>query len=53
MPELSDEALLAGEALVVLFTFGNALAYLIAPHLGPVTVELGEVDEVLTEPLKK
>ena len=26
--------LLQGEALVVLFTFANALAYLIAPHVG-------------------
>jgi D-amino-acid dehydrogenase len=33
--------LLQGEALVVLFTFANALAYLIAPHVGPGTVELG------------
>jgi hypothetical protein len=41
--------LLQGEALVELFTFANALAYLIAPHLGPVTVELGEVEEVLTD----
>lgn len=41
--------LLAGEALVVLFTFGNALAYLVAPHVGPGTVEIGEVQEVLTD----
>ncbi|MDZ4068984.1 MAG: ATP-binding protein [Tabrizicola sp.] len=41
--------LLAGEALVVLFTFGNALAYLIAPHVGTSTVEIGEVEEVLTD----
>lgn len=41
--------LLQGEALVVLFTFANALAYLIAPHVGPGTVELGEVEEVLTD----
>jgi energy-coupling factor transporter ATP-binding protein EcfA2 len=41
--------LLAGEALVVLFTFANALAYLIAPHVGSSTVELGEVEEVLTD----
>jgi energy-coupling factor transporter ATP-binding protein EcfA2 len=41
--------LLQGEALVVLFTFGNALAYLIAPHVGSGTVELGEVEEVLTD----
>jgi hypothetical protein len=41
--------LLAAEALVVLFTFGNALAFLIAPHVGTATVELGEVEEVLTD----
>jgi energy-coupling factor transporter ATP-binding protein EcfA2 len=41
--------LLQGEALVVLFTFANPLAYLIAPHLGPGTVEIGEVEEVLTD----
>ncbi|MGL4239253.1 ATP-binding protein [Tabrizicola sp.] len=41
--------LLQGEALVVLFTFANALAYLIAPHVGSTTVELGEVEEVLTD----
>jgi hypothetical protein len=41
--------LLQGEALVVLFTFANALAYLIAPHVGPGTVEIGEVEEVLTD----
>ncbi len=41
--------LLQGEALVVLFTFANGLAYLIAPHVGPGTVELGEVEEVLTD----
>ena len=41
--------LLAGEALVVLFTFGNALAYLIAPHVGTATVALGDVEEVLTD----
>jgi energy-coupling factor transporter ATP-binding protein EcfA2 len=41
--------LLQGEALVVLFTFANALAYLIAPHVGPGVVEIGEVEEVLTD----
>ncbi|MCB6179504.1 ATP-binding protein [Rhodobacter sp. Har01] len=41
--------LLQGEALVVLFTFANACAFLIAPHVTPVTVELGEVEEVLTD----
>ena len=41
--------LLQAEALVVLFTFGNALAYLIAPHVGTAMVEIGEVEEVLTD----
>ncbi|MFZ1467600.1 MAG: ATP-binding protein [Paracoccaceae bacterium] len=41
--------LLQAEALVVLFTFGNATAYLIAPHVGTATVEIGEVEEVLTD----
>ncbi|MDQ2066892.1 ATP-binding protein [Xinfangfangia sp. CPCC 101601] len=42
-------ALLQAEALVVLFTFANATAYLIAPHLGAQSVELGAVEEVLTD----
>ncbi len=37
------------EALAVLFTFANATAFLLAPHLGSATVEIGEVDEVLTD----
>ncbi len=41
--------LLAAEALAVLYTFANATAFLLAPHLGAVTVELGTVDEVLTD----
>jgi energy-coupling factor transporter ATP-binding protein EcfA2 len=41
--------LLAAEALVSLFTFANATAFLLAPHLGALTVELGTVDEVLTD----
>lgn len=41
--------LLQAEALVVLFTWANALAYLIAPHVGAGTVEIGEVEEVLTD----
>ena len=41
--------LLQAEALVVLFTFANATAFLIAPQLGSQTVELGEVEEVLTD----
>src|SRR5690606_32084672 len=41
--------LLQAEAMVVLFTFANATAYLIAPHLGSASVEIGEVEEVLTD----
>ena len=41
--------LLAGEALITLHVFGNATAYLLAPHLSEVTVEVGEVDEILTD----
>jgi hypothetical protein len=41
--------LLAAEALVVLHVFANATAFLLAPHLGEVTVEVGTVDEVLTD----
>jgi energy-coupling factor transporter ATP-binding protein EcfA2 len=41
--------LLQAEALAVLFTFANATAFLIAPHLGTQTVEVGEVEEVLTD----
>ncbi|THH36177.1 ATP-binding protein [Aliishimia ponticola] len=41
--------LLAAEALVTLHVFANATAFLIAPHLSEVTVELGEFDELLTD----
>ncbi len=41
--------LLAAEALVVLYVFANATAFLLAPHLGTVSVEVGTVDEVLTD----
>ncbi len=41
--------LLAAEALVALHVFANATAFLLAPHLGSLTVEVGEVDEVLTD----
>ena len=41
--------LLAAEALAVLYTFANATAFLLAPHLGTTTVEIGEVEEVLTD----
>ncbi|WP_135501628.1 AAA family ATPase [Roseovarius aestuariivivens] len=41
--------LLAAEALAVTHVFGNATAFLLAPHGGEVSVEVGEVDEVLTD----
>ncbi len=41
--------LLAAEALATLYTFGNATAFLLAPHLGSTTVEIGTVDEILTD----
>ena len=41
--------LLAAEALVCLHVFGNACAFLLAPHLGAETVEIGAVEEVLTD----
>jgi len=41
--------LLAAEALVALHVFANATAFLLAPHLGTVSVEVGSVDEVLTD----
>lgn len=41
--------LLAAEALAVLYTFANATAFLLAPQLGSQTVEIGEVEEVLTD----
>ena len=41
--------LLAAEALLSLYVFANATAFLLAPHLGTTTVEIGSVDEVLTD----
>jgi energy-coupling factor transporter ATP-binding protein EcfA2 len=41
--------LLTAEALLTLFTFANATAFLLAPHLGSTTVDVGTVDEVLTD----
>ncbi|MDT8857289.1 ATP-binding protein [Paracoccaceae bacterium Fryx2] len=41
--------LLAAEALVCLHVLANATAFLLAPHLGETTVEIGTVDEVLTD----
>ncbi|MGX9352702.1 ATP-binding protein [Shimia sp. W99] len=41
--------LLTAEALAVLHVFANATAFLLAPHVGEVSVEVGEVQEVLTD----
>ncbi|MBW6505208.1 MAG: ATP-binding protein [Rhodobacteraceae bacterium] len=41
--------LLAAEALAVLSVFANATAFLLAPQAGEVTVEVGAVEEVLTD----
>lgn len=41
--------LLAAEALVALHVFGNALAYLLSSHASEVSVEVGEVEEILTD----
>ncbi|MFA9231245.1 MAG: ATP-binding protein [Microgenomates group bacterium] len=41
--------LLAAEALVSMHVFANATAFLLAPHLGATPVEVGDVEEVLTD----
>ena len=41
--------LLAAEALVVLHSFANGLAFILAPHQGEITVEIGTVEEILTD----
>ncbi|MGJ8595073.1 ATP-binding protein [Sulfitobacter sp.] len=41
--------LLAADALVTLYVFGNATAYLLSQHMSEINVEVGEVDEVLTD----
>jgi energy-coupling factor transporter ATP-binding protein EcfA2 len=41
--------LLTAEALLTLYTFANATAFLLAPHLGSTSVDVGTVDEILTE----
>ena len=41
--------LLAAEALAVLYTFGNAAAFLLAAQASEQAVEVGPVDEVLTD----
>ncbi|MCX7558446.1 ATP-binding protein [Sulfitobacter sp. F26204] len=41
--------LLAAEALVTLYVFGNAAAYFMSAHVPEVAVEVGEVEEVLID----
>ncbi|PIE08757.1 MAG: AAA family ATPase [Rhodobacterales bacterium] len=41
--------LLAGEALVALSVFANTTAFLLTPHAGAVSVEVGSVEELLTD----
>ena len=41
--------LLAAEALITLHVFANGVAYLLSSHQSEVTVEVGEVEEVLTD----
>ena len=40
---------LTAEALITAHVFGNATAFLLSPHLTEVSVEVGEVQEVLTD----
>ncbi|MBO9407564.1 AAA family ATPase [Shimia sp. R9_1] len=42
-------ALLAAEALAVSYVFANATSFLLAPHLAETQVEVGEVEEILTD----
>ncbi len=41
--------LLEAEALAILYSFANACAFLLAPSASEVSVEIGAVDEVLTD----
>jgi len=41
--------LMTAEALVTLYVFGSATAFLLADHAGNDTVEIGDVDEILIE----
>ena len=41
--------LLTAEALAVVHVFANATAFLLGPHSGEASVEVGEVEEVLTD----
>ena len=41
--------LLAAEALISLYVFANALAYLLSSHQSEVSVEVGEAEEILSD----
>ncbi|HFQ16096.1 MAG TPA: ATP-binding protein, partial [Rhodobacteraceae bacterium] len=41
--------LLAAEALIVLYVFANATSFYLTPHRGELSVEVGAVEEVLTD----
>lgn len=41
--------LLQAEALITLFVFGSATAFLLAPHASEASVEVGDVEEILLE----
>lgn len=41
--------LLAAEALAVSYVFANATSFLLAPHLAETQIEVGEVEEILTD----
>lgn len=41
--------LLAAEALITLYVFGNATAFLLSAHQSEVTVDVGEVEELLVD----
>lgn len=41
--------LLAAESLIALSVFANASAFLLSPHASGVSVELGDVEEILTD----
>ncbi len=41
--------LLTAEALIALYTFANATAFLLADHASEETIEVGDVEEILTE----
>ena len=41
--------LLSAQALAIMHVFANSTAFLVAPHLGEVSVEVGTPEEILTE----